>query len=177
MVTVIKIWLKRLYYTQNPAHPSDTHSTDPLQTWIYILLQTLICNQKNNSPYRKPWNMFFLNFLALSVKNQLSIPAHINLQMLHLQRTPSNVNLWTWPQSGNNGWRFHYISVWINQITSLSALNSHIQVLITILNTMFQHTCHHPHPQHHSLPQCQAPGNTAMDWATCHLLWPGDETK
>lgn len=42
---------------------------------------------------------------------------------------------------------------------------------------MFQHTCHHPHPQHHSLPQCQAPSNTAMDWATCHLLWPSDETK
>jgi hypothetical protein len=42
---------------------------------------------------------------------------------------------------------------------------------------MFQHTCHHPHPQHHSLPQCQAPSNTAMDWATCHLLWPGDETQ
>ena len=35
--------------------------------------------------------MFFLNFLALSVKNQLSIPAYINLQILHLQKTPSNV--------------------------------------------------------------------------------------
>jgi len=96
------------------------HSTDPLQTRIYIFLQKLTCNWKNNSPYREPWKMFFLNFFALSVKNQLSIPAHINFQMLHLKRTPSNVNLWTLPQTGSIGWRFHYISIWINQITSLS---------------------------------------------------------